>query len=45
MNERKVDVIIYATDERALSELTEQLKSIVTPGGFSVDVKATRRGG
>ena len=45
MNDKKIDVIIHATNEQALAELKNSINQIRKPGGFSVDVKATLRGG
>ena len=45
MNERKIDVIVHVTDEQAAARLIDSLRQAVIPGGYSAEVKITRRGG
>ena len=45
MNERKIDVIVYVTDEQAAARLIDSLKQTVIPGGYSAEIKITRRRG
>ena len=45
MNERKFDIIVYVTDEQALSALTASLAQIKIPPGFSAEIKMGRGGG
>ena len=44
MNERKIDVIIYATNEQAVTRLVNSLNQVRIPLGFSVDLKVSRGG-
>ena len=43
MNERKIDIIVHATDEQAVARLTNSLNQVRSPRSFSVNVKVIRR--
>ena len=43
MNDRQIEIIIHATDEKYYSELVQALQSLVVPKGFSCEVRPVTR--
>lgn len=43
MNDRQIEIIIHATDEKYYSELVQALQSLVVPKGFSCEVRPITR--